>query len=531
MNERKTAPLTLMTQTFPAARSVFKNWRERYIGPLLLGTLVVGALVIIPALIRTASITLDLIFIIVCLAVLLAAWIRLPFVVRAVVFLVALFALGISDFITSGILGNGLFFLLGLIVFSTLLFSPWMGVMATVVSLLSYLLVAWLTMNGVFDLIHPRTLNVTPQDWFSAAAIILLLSVAIIFGFRRLMLEYAEAQKKVDLAVRELDKERTNLEQSVYARTAELRKINEIGRLVSASLNPQELYTRIVRSVSEQFDCYHTALYLVDPTGRWAELIEATGESGRVLKETHHKLEITAKNLVSTTIRERIARIDRSLDGMPVKTNNPLLPYTRSEVSLPLMIRDRLLGALDLHSEKESVFVETDIETLQSMANQIAVALENARLFARTEQSLDEMNAIQRSYVQNAWASLTGDKPMEFRLGDEELSEGAKEINVPLSLRDEIIGQISLASDSEWTPEQRNMIETIATQAALALENARLVEESQSTSIHDRLAADITSKVWAASTLEGILQTAVRELGRALGASEATIELEVGSNE
>ena len=97
---------------------------------------------------------------------------------------------------------------------------------------------------------------------------------------------------------------------------------------------------------------------------------------------------------------------------------------------------------------------------------------------------------------------------------------------------DQIIGQINMSSLDEWTPEQKNLIESIAAQAALALENARLVEESQSIAIRERLANEVTSKVWASTTIDSILQTTVRELGRALEAAEVDIEVSMdGDNE
>jgi len=178
-----------------------------------------------------------------------------------------------------------------------------------------------------------------------------------------------------------------------------------------------------------------------------------------------------------------------------------------------------------LHSTNAEAFNDDEIEALQMVTSQIAIALENSRLFQEAEESLAELRATQRQYLQNAWSSITTDKPIEYRLGEENPTEQTTEIDIPLALRDQIIGQIKMTTEGEWTTEQRGIIETIATQAALALENARLVEESQATAVHEHLAVDITSKVWASPTIEGILQTTVRELGQVLGASVASIEL------
>jgi GAF domain-containing protein len=164
------------------------------------------------------------------------------------------------------------------------------------------------------------------------------------------------------------------------------------------------------------------------------------------------------------------------------------------------------------------------------MANQVAISLENSRLFTEAQQTLSEMSATQQQYLQGVWLSLAADQKLEHALGDEDLLD-RQEIEIPLTLRDQIIGQINMSSLEEWTPEQKSLIESIATQAALALENARLVEESQAIAMRERLVNDVTSKIWASTTIDSILQTTVRELGRALEAAEVNIEVSMGRND
>jgi GAF domain-containing protein len=101
-------------------------------------------------------------------------------------------------------------------------------------------------------------------------------------------------------------------------------------------------------------------------------------------------------------------------------------------------------------------------------------------------------------------------------------------VNVPLTLRDQIIGQLQLEGQQDWTLEERNLIEAVATQATLALENARLLEDSQKLALRERLAAEIIGKIWSSPSTDFILQTAIKELGQALSASEGSISLEVG---
>jgi GAF domain-containing protein len=315
------------------------------------------------------------------------------------------------------------------------------------------------------------------------------------------------------------------LEAQVADRTAQLQATIEVGRVVSGILHPEELITRVVNLITDRFGYYYTAIFLIDPTGRWAELKEATGEAGRALKKQGHRLEIGGKSMVGTAISTHQARIALDVGVESVRFENPLLPETRSEISLPLIIGDRAIGALDVQSKEGSAFQEDDIETLQGMANQVAIALENARLFQETQLSFQELRAANRLYVTEAWSERGRDQTKyEYVAGNEQIGEG-QSISVPLTLREQIIGQLSLEGNEEWTQEDRTLIETVATQATLALENARLLEESQQLALRERLTAEIIGKVWSSSNVETILQTAIKELGRALRADEATIEI------
>jgi GAF domain-containing protein len=352
-----------------------------------------------------------------------------------------------------------------------------------------------------------------------------MFGTVIIIGFQRLENQFLEAQTQIDTSLNALKDERNNLENKVSDRTRQLRKVNEIGRIVTSILDPDELLLRAARLIETEFECYYTAFFLLEITGQWAELKEATGEAGRVLRENRHRLDVNGKSLIGTAIRTKQVCIALDTGKDSFRVDNPLLPYTRSQIAIPLIVGESVLGALELHSTKENAFSQQDADAYQNMANEVAIALENSRLFREAQQSLSEMQATQRQYLQGAWSSLTsGQNLLEYSLGDDDLTNN-KEIEVPLALRDQVIGQIRLENSSDWTHEQKNLIEAIATQAALALENARLVEESQSIAARERLANEIISKIWASTNMDSILQTTARELGRTLEAAEVTIEV------
>jgi GAF domain-containing protein/HAMP domain-containing protein len=339
--------------------------------------------------------------------------------------------------------------------------------------------------------------------------------------------EAGELEVHFNRMITQLEGLQTSLEKQVAERTAQLSAVNEVGRSVSAILDPEELIEKVVNLITNRFGHYYTAIFLVDATGKWAELKSATGETGRVLRESRHRLAVDGRNMVGTAVSQRVARIALDVGAEPVRFNNPLLPYTRSEIAIPLIAGERVLGALDVQSTREAAFAPSDIETFQNMANQVAIAIENARLFQEINIRLQELQAAQRDYVHDAWSSLSRLENFEYGVGEVTAAASDTTLQVPLALRDEVIGQISVEGNEVWSPEERAWVESVATQAAIALENARLMEASRAQASLDRTVAEITTRIWSVSTVDGILQTAAREIGRALNLSETVIELGV----
>ena len=336
--------------------------------------------------------------------------------------------------------------------------------------------------------------------------------------FNRMISRLAELQK--------------DLEHQVEQRTSHLKAINEIGRVAASILEPEELIARVVNLITDEFGYYYSALFIIDQEGRYAELRDATGEAGKVLRQSKHRLEINEKSMVGRGIITKQAQVAQDIGEKSIRFNNPLLPYTRSEIALPLMVADQVMGALDVQSTQEAAFGEQDIDTLQNMANQVAVALENARLFQEAHQSIQELQTIQKNYLRQSWnVSNFPEGEIVLAIGDEPDGTGGHINSFPISLRDETIGEISITSTHELSPEETNWIQAIIIQAALALENARLLEESQNLAMRERFVTEITNKIWSANTVDGILQVSLRELGQILDASEATIELNLDEEE
>ncbi len=320
-----------------------------------------------------------------------------------------------------------------------------------------------------------------------------------------------------------------NLEKQVRDQTEKLRASNEVGRIASTILDPDALISQVVNLIAKTFDYYYVSVFLVAENGRWAELIDATGTSGEILKARRHRLEVGGNSMVGSAISSKEAQLAMDVGESAVRFNNPLLPNTRSELALPLIVGDRAIGALDVQSIREADFKTDDIATLQNLANQVAISIENARLFREMEEALNELRQSNRQYISSAWEEKLQAGKLEYSVKSHLVpsTEETKDIAVNLNLRDQPIGYIQMQVDGEWSQEDQAWVESLATQVAVSLENARLVEESNQSALRERLSTSIIQKLWSTPSIDGILQTAARELGRALEASEATIELKM----
>ncbi|MBL8051341.1 MAG: hypothetical protein JNM46_08975, partial [Anaerolineales bacterium] len=322
-------------------RQLYTNWRERFVLPLLIGTLIFGLGALIPAVLSSTNTILSSIFVMSYLLTAVVTVVRFSYFVRMVVFLLSIYMLGISTLLTYSALGVSLFYFLALIIFATMMLSIRAGIIAIVIDVLTYLIFGWLMLSERLLPLNPLSTPANLQDWISVGAATVMFGVVIILGFRSLEREFFEAQKQIDSTLNALKEERNNLEERVQERTYQLKKINEIGRNVSEILDADQLFKRASKFIENEFDCYYTAFYLVDVTGKWADLKYASGEAGKVLKENKHRVDLDGKNNVAKAIRAKTNQI--AADINQIRLENPLLPYTRSQLVLPLIIGDTVL--------------------------------------------------------------------------------------------------------------------------------------------------------------------------------------------
>ena len=346
-------------------------------------------------------------------------------------------------------------------------------------------------------------------------------------------------------------------------RAAQLLAIGEISKVVNSEQNLSNLLPLVTHLVSERFGYYHVGIFLLDDAKQYAVLQAANSEGGQRMLKRIHRLKVGESGIVGFVAGSGTSRIALDVGLDAVFFNNPDLPQTRSEMALPLKYLDATIGVLDVQSEKPGAFTSDDANLLSILADQIAIAIQNAKLFEQTQQTLNEIQALYRQTLQGGWKayssqeemvgyqqSLTGGKKLAQPVNTSEIQQAINRgetlvfhadgktsepaLAIPIKLRGQVIGVIHIKSpsrDRQWTTNEINLSEAVSERLSLALENARLIQESQQQAIMEQTISDITGRISASINLENVLQTTVEELGRSIPGSEVVIKLTgTGSN-
>lgn len=322
----------------------------------------------------------------------------------------------------------------------------------------------------------------------------------------------------------------SDLEQRVDRRTAQLQATADISRATAGIRDLDELLELAVEMIRGRFGFYHASVFLLDTAGEYAVLRESTGEVGAELKARGHRLAVGSRSLVGWVTQNRKLRVARDVAGDPFHFKNPLLPETRSELCIPLLVGERSLGALDVQSRNVDAFSESDLQALQVLADQLSVAIENAELFERAQASLTEVRSLYQQTLDTGWREVVRTRAPEMVMDIEPGGATSENpITIPLRLRNEVIGMLELHGRPEnqpLSPEELAVLETVAAQLATALESAALLQESQLRSRYDQLVTAITDEMRATLNPAFIMQNGIRQLGRAVGATEVMVKLQ-----
>ncbi len=336
-------------------------------------------------------------------------------------------------------------------------------------------------------------------------------------------------------------------------RAAQLQAISEVARVIAQVRKLSDLLPRIVKVISEQFDFYHTGIFLIDEANQFAILSAASSQGGKQMLSRRYRIKVGASELIGHVTATGNARIGSDTDHDNKFLNNPDLPNTHSEMAVPLISGNKIIGALDIQSENPNAFTKEDIDVIQTLADQVSIAIENARLFDSTKKSLYEAETIYRQYIHDEWLNLTtsenilgfrytvtGATPLENLLEaseikkaietgetitDNDYQSGQAILAVPIKLREEVIGVLNIRTPGKqnWTQDEIGLVQAVADRVAVSAENARLFDQTTSRAERESAVSEITSKIRGTNNPEEMVQIAINELKEILNLTDIHI--------
>lgn len=352
--------------------------------------------------------------------------------------------------------------------------------------------------------------------------------------------EYGKNQEASNI---ELIKLQGELEQRVDERTRKLRTqtdqleaIANVARSVATIQSTKQLLPAITRLVSERFFFYHVGIFLLDSNQEFAVLSAANSPGGQNMLARGHRLKVGEQGIVGYATQSGKPRIALDVGDDAVYFNNPELPETHSEVALPLKFGNTVIGALDIQSTETNAFSQDNLEIFSILADQVSIAIQNARSLEQAQRALQGMESVSRQSVGQAWRDYAktistkgyrydGIKPEPLK-GSPKSLKGA--LSVPIQLRGETIGNLKLRAaeqSREWTVDELAIIESTAERVAIALENARLLDDAQKRASRETFLSGMAAKLGTSFQLDSILRDTVEELGQTLKGSTVTFQL------
>ena len=491
---------------------------------------------------------------------------------RTLTLLLNVYIVGIVLFARGGVSGSGHVWLLLPPVLAFALLGSRATITSGIISILIYVFFnlairqKWIAPQVTQGLNAPETLIIEGGSFLITATTLTLILRSFSSSWSEVFAKERETVSHLEAQVRVIEGTIAQYQRQ----TSQLLATADITHAGSSILDPEALLSQSVNRIQEGFSqagVYFVGLFLFNQAQQTAVLRAATGEAGQLLLDMGYSVSLDETSTIGRCIIHQEARIAQEVGVGTLRFDAVPMPHARSEIALPLRSRGRILGALNMASTQRDAFTEADIAILQTMADQMAVAIDNAVLYSQTRAALDQLRAIQQRYVSQAWQEFLGARPLApvdytqpgIEPEDDRFLKKARRaamvhertvatnspppgnngvgaapqsaLVVPLKLRGQVIGTMALHETGHqraWTSEEIGLAETVAEQVALTIENLRLVDETQHRAARQRTLSEVTSSVRETLDMETVLRTAVQEVRQALGLPEVRIRLATG---
>jgi len=520
-----------------------EDWHEQFLQRIMTIAAILSVLPVLIGFFGSTSLFQQVIYIGAFLALVSTIVLRLPYRVKAGIFVFLPLLLGVSSTITAGTHGDNIFFFLTFVVLSALFIGVRSSLFAITISEIILIATGALVVYERMTLLNPLASKGSLQDWAADSMLLLLASSIVIVSVQMLQDRLEKAQEQNKVMSEEAQEIRDELGVRVAEQTSALahktKQLNAALFTVHEAAVIQDLdilLSQTVHLISEQFGCYHVGIYLMNQRGDYVALQAASSEGGKKLLENGYRLRVGVAGMIGFVAAEKKARISLDVEKDTMFLNTPELSETQSELSLPLIVRDKVIGVLDMQASDVDTFSYEDLDIYQTMADQIAITIENTRLHSESQLIISQLETISNENTRQNWETELATKIPRFhysavgvRAAEEAAAlKGKNILDIPITLRGQKIGKISLQRKSEfhkWTTQEENVAREVAAQAALALENIRLVESTRQRAGREQAIAGISARVRETLDLDTVLRITAREIQQALNLQEAEVRL------
>jgi GAF domain-containing protein len=541
MNNKIPSLQTTNREDFVSATFDYTGWHESFITTVLRVACVLG-IAIIAATFSTATTINRVLFISLYVILLIVTMAPVKYSVRAFAMLFTIFVVGLNSMLASGPWPETSIFFMAFIALSALLFDRRIDIIALVVSVLTFTLIATLQQFGIYQFKSPDMPATTFIGWVIYIFIFSAVSIVQISAINQRKKAFANVVKDLQNTFQALTNERAQLESRVHERTDELelrttqlRSSASISKAIAETQDISELLEMTTRLTTDQFGYYHVGLYLLDERKKTAFLQAASSAIGEQLVGQGFRVEPDRLNLFNLVVEHNRPYITSDVDNSNF-TRDVNFPLTRSRMMLPLTVRNNVIGILDMHSDQPQTFNTQDAEVLQTLADLVAISIDNVRLIRETQNLVHQLELNTSVQTHETWTKFTSRHKPAYQYtpaGVRPLFVNNKQNNldglrVPLILHGQNIGNIILkrkGATNAWSERERILVDKVATQVSLALENSRLVDETQKNALRDQVIANISSRVRETLDIESVLRTATTELRRVFDLKEAEISI------
>ena len=320
------------------------------------------------------------------------------------------------------------------------------------------------------------------------------------------------------------------LTEQTRRRSRDLQVAGRIGRETATLDDLDTLLRRAINLICNELGFYHAQVFLIDDLGQNAILAYSRGEAGRMMLERGHQIRVGSSSIVGTVTAEKrpvIVNDTQAPGHQALHSFNPLLPDTRAEMGLPLIAGDQVIGALDIQSTAPEVFLADDIPMYQLLADQIALAIYNARLKQQAERRFQQIDRLNRQLTREAWQKAEQDAQLETVYGQVPES---KAVQAPIQIRGEKIGtlEVAMPEGSPLSEGDQIIVQAVAERMALAIENARLFEETQTSLAETSILYQLSQRLSDSAAMPDILHAIIRTVAPAASGGQIWLFNEAG---